>query len=39
MLALVEAMIAAVTARLGNAARERIADYERMRDAASVMDL
>lgn len=39
MLALVEAMIAAVTAKLGTAARERIADYERMRDAASVMDL
>lgn len=39
MLALVEVMIAAVTAKLGTAARERIADYERMRDAASVMDL
>lgn len=39
MLALVETMVAAVTAKLGSAARERIADYERMRDAASVMDL
>jgi DNA-binding MurR/RpiR family transcriptional regulator len=39
LLALVETLIAAVTARLGSAARDRIADYERMRDAASMMDL
>lgn len=39
MLALVEALIAAVTARLGQGARNRIADYERMRDAPSLMDL